>query len=71
MNKTKQEIVEDIEQSMQKKFIDEIKEVESKHGYRLIAQMAYTDGAIFARLGLQKLVKETTEIDVSKLTAQE
>lgn len=71
VNKTEEELQKEVEKQQQAKFIDEMKELEAKHGYRLIAQLAYTDGGILARLGLQKAVKETQEVDLSEVVQEE
>jgi hypothetical protein len=70
-NKTEAELRNEVEKQQQQKFIDEVRELEIKHGYRLIAQMNYTNSGAFAQLGLQKAIKEKTEVDLSNVVAEQ
>ena len=56
-NKTKEELNQERETQQRKKFIEEIEEVQKKHGYRVVAMLNFSQNGVYPTLGVDK-VKE-------------
>lgn len=60
-NKTKEELTEEVEKKQQDRFIEELRELESKHGYKLEPIMHYSHRGIIPQI---TVVKNKVEVEV-------
>ena len=61
-NKTKEELNQERETQQRKKFIEEIEEVQKKHGYRVVAMLNFSQSGVYPTLGVDKVKKEDKKV---------
>ena len=59
--KTKEELTQDLEVKQRQKFVDAVKELETKHGYRVVAALNFSQAGVYPTIGVEKVKVEETK----------